>query len=160
LEDYLVELTDIGTVRPQNADDYVRALSRKLDIGIRVIRIDTAADRDLEVRLGHASQVAEMLYDAETGEVSIFIPSSVYEDGFLYFKILYHELAHLSAGHPVPVAGAPDHLWWPAKRLARKPPTDDLARNEVEADLRAEWSLMFCILGRKIYDRERHFSAF
>lgn len=160
LEDYLAEMPDLDIPRPGNADEYVKALGTKLGIEIEVMRVDMEAHKDLETQLGRAPQVAEMLYDAEADRALIYVPSHVGEDDFLYFKSLYHELSHLAAGHPIPVAGAAGKLWWPPERLARKPPIADLIRNEVEADLRAEWMLMFGVMGRKIYERERHFSTF
>ena len=160
LEDYLAEVPDLNLSRIANADEYAKSLGLKLGIEIEVVRLGTKVHKDVETQLGRAPQVAEMLYDAEAGRALICIPPYVGEDDFLYFKFLYHELSHLAAGHPIPAAGAPGELWWPPKRLARKAPGADLTRNEVEADLRAEWTLMFAIMGRKIYDRERHFSTF
>ena len=160
LEDYLAELPDLDIARPANADEYAESLGLKLGVEIEVVRLGTEAHKDIETQLGRAPQVAEMLYDAEAGRALICIPSYVGEDDFLYFKSLYHELSHLAAGHPIPVADAPGELWRPPERLARKPPGANLIRNETEADLRAEWTLMFAIMGQKIYDRERHFSTF
>jgi len=160
LEDYLAEMPDLDISRTASADEYVRALGIKLGIEIEVMRLDTEAHKDIETQLGRAPQVAEMLYDTEAGKALICIPPYVGKDDFLYFKSLYHELSHLAAGHPIPVAGVAEELWWPPERLARKSPVADLIRNEVEADLRAEWTLMFAVMGRKIYDRARHFSTF
>jgi hypothetical protein len=160
LEDYLAEMPGLDISRPANVDEYMKVLGIRLGIEIDVMRVDTEAHREIETQLGRAPEVAEMLFDAEAGRALICIPPYVGEDDFLYFKSLYHELSHLAAGHPIPVAGADGKLWWPPERLARKPPIADLIRNEVEADLRAEWTLMFGVMGRKIYDRERHFSTF
>ncbi len=160
LEDYLAETFSLRVSESGDTDEYVRSLGTELGVEIEVIQADEKAHEDLEVRLGRAPQIAEMLYDAEADRALIYIPSHVCEDGFLYFKSLYHEMSHLAAGHPILVADSSGELWWPPRRLARRTPGADLDSNEDEANLRAEWSLMLGVMGRKMYDRDRNFSAF
>jgi DNA-binding transcriptional LysR family regulator len=160
LEDYLAETLSLGLSESGGTDEYVRSLGTVLGVEIEVIQADEKAHEDLEARLGRTPRIAEMLYDAEADRALIYIPSHVCEDSFLYFKSLYHELSHLAAGHPIPVADSSGELWWPPRRLARRAPDSDLDRNEDEANLRAEWSLMLGVMGRKMYDRDGNFSAF
>jgi hypothetical protein len=161
LDDYVAELPALGPVEPGSVDDYKRALEERIGVRIEIKELEDGRLWQWQTRLGRANEVAETHYDIRVRKVWVFVPESLKEeDPFLYIKTVYHELAHLAAGHPLRVLGAERKLWWPPKKVARRPASADLSRNEEEADHRANWSLIFGVLGDRLSHRERNYSAF
>jgi hypothetical protein len=161
LDDYVAELPALGEVELRRVDDYKRALEDTIGVRIEIKELEDARLWEWQARLGRGNELAETHYHSGLGKVWVFVPESLKEeDSFLYIKTVYHELAHLAAGHPLRVAGAEGKLWWPPKKVARRPASADLSRNEEEADHRADWSLIFGVLGNRVSHRERNYSAF
>lgn len=161
LDDYVAELPTLGNLQLNKLDQYLHALEREIGVEIEIKPLADTASLAWKSYFGALNELAEIYYDKESRKVRIFIPESLkHEDPFLYIKIVCHELGHIAAGHPLRVRGEVDKFWWPPNDFAWQSPAADFSRNEREADHRANWSLIFAVLGDRIRDRERNYSAF
>ncbi len=159
-EEYMAELLSLNLARPFSVKEYMRALETQLGIEIKVVELTTGENSGLGTEFGFFDELAELRYDKKRREASILVSCSLREDPFLYMKTIYHELAHLAAGHPLRVGGMKNDLWWPPGRVAQRPASGDVSRNEKEADQRAEWSIIACVLGEKALHGKRSLGTF
>lgn len=150
--------------RPYIPGDYREALERYAGISIGIKTVD-------ELVQGPAT--ATLTYDPGGAGVTIWVPRRL--DWWLRQYAIFHEMAHVAAGHP-PRERGPEgtpEAWAaepPFRRLARKsPPTpDDLRAGPVEAfrldpgdfyeqeaDLRAQHNMVTSSLGARALEFDR-----
>lgn len=147
-------------------DEYAQALARYIGA-----RIDVVDLNDLDYPLLRRALVSlgisgGLFYEPDARRIWIIVPSSLGERERT--KLIYHELAHLAAGHPMRQehvlradprpARQPEPLWEPDfRRLSQRLPPEEPALSEAEADLRARYALRAGSYGPAIYEREEYF---
>ena len=151
-EEFELELLELGlsgkTFGPR---DYARALERRLGIRIILEVMNDAQHPEFLRRLALSGRLAETHYLPERRTAIVLLPASL--PPLVLVLAALHELAgHLAAG---------DHLIGgeeAGERLARRPPLEDEAAREEEADQRAIHALLAGTLGpanpyaQRIYD--------
>jgi hypothetical protein len=150
-EECELELLELGlsgsTFGPR---DYARALERRLGIRIVLEVMNDAQHPEFLRRLTLSGRLAETHYLPERRVAVVLLPASL--PPLVLTLAALHELSHLAAG---------DHLLGGeegGERLARRPPVEDEAAREEEADGRAIHALVAGTLGpaspyaRRIYD--------
>jgi hypothetical protein len=149
-EEFELELLELGlsgkTFGPR---DYARALERRLGIRIVLEVMNDAQHPEFLRRLTLSGRLAETHYLPERRAAVVLLPASL--SPLVLALTALHELSHLAAG---------DHLIGgeAEERLARRPPLEDEAAREEEADLRAIHALLAGTLGpaspyaQRIYD--------
>lgn len=155
--------------------DYADALERALGITIHIIEPeDTDADLYKALRRRY-DLAAGLTYIPECWLAIIVVPQSF--QGITRLMLLFHELSHLAAGHPMPerrviyeAGGEGDHtkgterteetqrsgFYEPPFILSRREsPPPELC--ELDADLRARTVCRASIYGVRIYDRAEQY---
>jgi hypothetical protein len=149
-EELELELLELGlsgkTFGPR---DYAHALERRLGIRIILELMNDAQHPEFLRRLSLSGRLAETHYLPERRAAVVLLPASL--PALVLVLTALHELSHLAAG---------DHLIGgeAGERLARRPPLEDEALREEEADQRAMHALLAGTLGpaspyaQRIYD--------
>ncbi len=139
--------------------EYAEILGEKLGIEITICVLPDDHYPELTLKMARAGKVAELSYSEDLLSATILVPSSL--PSIVRTLSVYHELGHVAAGHPLEVwegGTRTNQLEGVPRRLARRPPVEDRALCEQEADLRAVYSLLAGSLGsknhyaQKIYD--------
>jgi hypothetical protein len=151
-EEFELELLELGlsgkTFGPRH---YARALESRLGIRIILEVMNDAQHPEFLRRLALSGRLAETHYLPGRRVAVVLLPASL--PPLVLALASLHELSHLAAG---------DHLLGgeeeSGERLARRPPLEDEASREEEADARAMHALLAGTLGpashyaRRIYD--------
>jgi hypothetical protein len=149
-EEFELELLELSlsgkTFGPR---DYARALERRLGIRIVLEVMNDTQHPEFLRRLVLSGRVAETHYLPERRAAVVLLPASL--PPLVLALAALHELSHLAAG---------DHLIGgeAGERFARRPPLEDEASREEEADQRAIHALLAGTLGpaspyaQRIYD--------
>jgi hypothetical protein len=138
-EEFELELLELGlsgkTFGPR---DYARALEHRLGIRIILELMNDAQHPEFLRRLALSGRLAETHYLPERRAAVVLLPASL--PPLVLALTALHELSHLAAG---------DHLIGgeAGERLARRPPLEDEAAREEEADQRAIHALLAGTLG-------------
>lgn len=149
-EEFELELLELGlsgkTFGPR---DYARALERRLGTRIVLEVMNDAQHPEFLRRLALSGRLAETHYLPERRAAVVLLPASL--PPLVLALAALHELSHLAAGDHLIGGGA-------GERLARRPPLEDEASREEEADQRAIHALLAGTLGpaspyaQRIYD--------
>ena len=164
---------------------YAQRLADYLGLVIKVDACDDLEHPLLRAQMSYYGIAGGLFHEPSTRTVWIAVPTSL--DMKAQVLVVYHELAHVAAGHPFKRAQVlqakaheqdllqafpkdfrqrDDGLFEPTKRLARQPVPDicdaqrTLARCENEADARARYALKAGLYGENIYYRDEFFFAF
>lgn len=138
----------------------LEALKRQLKLDLRVVEVEDLAISQRMLSHGVRGSIA-VVPDRNYGE--LWVPSGL--DPEELAGIMYHELAHLVAAHPLPVqqpGAEPDRwrFWLPRKRFSARRPPFDLARCERDPELRAQM-LRWCESDADLWaDHLRTFGAY
>lgn len=129
--------------------EYADALASYLGVRISFEILDDARDPRLARGFVRAGRTACLWYDKQADTLRIFVPGSL--PPVEMTAALYHELAHLAAGHSLdsygPYNKGSQRKKALPKRLARRPPTTSSALMEKEADLREDYAITAGALG-------------
>ena len=88
------------------------------------------------------------LYQVYPEETLLSLVRRATEYPYVYNRAVFEQLSHVAAGHPIPVSGSPNNLFYPKGWAAVLPPLRDLPRDELEAvnrqeaKLRSEWLVL------------------
>lgn len=174
-EEFLAELGTLGLKGTEfDAHAYARALERHLAYAIEVEKASDLTGRgDLAhrvlsslVRQAGAMGVTQFFPDADPPRFLILTADGL--NPWLYQHTVFHELAHVTAGHPfrhrlaplaaprpngrsvdgTRVGGHEETVRFPPRRLALRRPFLDENLCESEADLRAEYAILAGNLGQ------------
>lgn len=171
--------------RTYDVTQYAQRLADYLVLVIKVVACDDVKNPLLQAQMAYYGIGGGLFYEPATRTAWIVVPTSL--DMKAQVLVVYHELAHIAAGHPFKRAQVlqaqaheknlseafpgdfrqrDDGLFEPANRLARQPIPDTsdahcaLARCEDEADVRARYALKAGLYGENIYYRDEFFFAF
>lgn len=171
--------------RTYDVTQYAQRLADYLGLVIKVVTCNDISNPLLRAQMAYYGIGGGLFYEPGAKTAWIVVPSSL--DMKAQVLVVYHELAHIAAGHPLKppqllhegaaeqhVAEAfpghfvkrSDDLCEPTRRLARRrtPDTGDsqntLAQCELEADLRARYAFKAGLYGEHIYYRDEFFFAF
>lgn len=155
LETYARELSILGLAGWSfTGEIYAETLAEYLGLEIEVVRTPHAE--------GGLRTLGTTRYDVEAGSVSVAVPLRL--RWWIYQYVLYHELGHVAAGHPLPVRtedGTVTGFKAPGRWIARSSPVTGpaaeglshetrLALYEAEAELRARRGMLAGSLGRTL----------
>ena len=170
--------------RTYDVTQYAQRLADFVGLVIKVVSCNDVDDPLLQAQMAYHGIGGGLFYEPATSTVWIVVPTSL--DMKAQVLLVYHELAHIAAGHPFKraqvlhkqaqeylTAAYPRHfrkrsdcLYEPTRLLAQRrcPDTGDsqstLARCEHEADARARFALKAGLYGEHIYYRDEFFFAF
>ncbi len=177
LEEFLAELGALGLKGVEfDAYAYARALERRLGYAIDVREAGDLtgrgdlAHRVLSSRMGQAGAMGLTLYSSNVDPPRFLVLLADGLNSWLYQHTVFHELAHIAAGHPfrnrlTPTGrcrgnnacihdeaharnGPEDGVLYPPRRLALRRPFVNEGVCEEEADLRAGYAMLAGNLGR------------
>ena len=148
--------------------EYADALAEYLDITIHLLYPDDRNSPFYQALRSRYKSAAGLRYVPEHRLAIIEVPESF--EGISKLVLVFHELSHIAAGHPIPDdriatesrASGSDRLgqqdFDQIRGVARRePPRPEL--RELDADLRARDLLRASIYGPAVYDRVEQFVA-
>lgn len=168
LAETLDELKVLGlSGRTFEPEEFAAALASYLTLDIKISSFADPSYPLLRKHMESMGVIAAVFHSADHSTAWVLIPDGI--TGIPRRKVIYHELVHLAAGHPI----WPKHLlheermsvlhedqpYNPPNRLARREPPQDRISCENDADLRAEALLKASVYGHKAADRPEHWCA-
>ncbi len=166
-EQFVHELALLGLKGAHlTAENYAAALARYLHTPIRIDTITNHVSlnpvsleaRSLRRELADKGHMGATKLLAADGELSYLILYLDDLDWWLREHTLFHELGHIAAGHFREMDSMPSGTRSLVPKLADQPPVKDPDLWEVEADLRANYSLLAGSLG-ELSLRKRSFTS-
>ena len=118
-------------------EDLIAELHRRLELELKVVTVEDQlwCKRMLTEGVRGAIRVFE-----NTNRGELWIPKDL--DREEYADVMFHELAHVVAAHPIPLRRDDEtgraRFWLPQKRFTNRRPPFDLAACEQDADLRKQ----------------------
>lgn len=145
--------------RPFTWEEYRDRLQARLGIEIHVVFVGDDSDPVLRMLLDQAGTPGLVLRDEETGDALVLVSAAL--DELAATAVLWHELAHVAGGHPVPAANMLSHeqqaagsqeedrdFWDPPRSVLGPPAPRDEEICERDARLRAELAFQAALSGR------------
>lgn len=168
--DFAWELSVLGLAgETYTHRQYIQELERFLQIEIKVRNVSSHGYPLLQHNLTRHGLFGGLFFELDRRRAWIIVPDHLPAN--LALKIIYHELAHLAAGHPVRrsyvLPSDNDHeqsaviedaaerflIYPPWPRLADREPPTNQAHIEQDADHRADLALKFAFWGSEYWDR-------
>lgn len=153
--------------RPFTWEEYRDRLQDRLGIEIDVIFVGADSDPMLSMMLDQTGTSGLVLRDEETGDALVLVSAAL--DELAATAVVWHELAHVAGGHPVPAtkmlryerraAGsrADQDYWDPPRSVLGPTAPRDEALCERDARLRAALALQSSLSGRDPYRADESF---
>lgn len=153
--------------RPFTWEEYRDRLQDHLGIEIHVIFVGADSDPMLSMMLDQAGTSGLVLRDEETGDALVLVSAAL--DDLARTAVVWHELAHVAGGHPMPAtkmlryerraAGsqADGDYWDPPRSVLGPTAPRDEALCERDARLRAGLALQSSLSGRDPYRADESF---
>lgn len=137
-DEVLSALKELGMAgRYYGPENLLNVLQQRLGLELKVVTVDDQlwCKRMLEEGVRGAIRVSE-----NTNRADLLVPKDL--DREEYADVMYHELAHVVAAHPIPLLPEAEtgrvRFWLPRKRFTSREPPFDLAACERDADLRKQ----------------------